>query len=241
MFRTNLDGPARRAPSAALYWKENVGNSSDSLTVQASGSHCAWSSATGQTFDDLGFVAPGTGCYGYTERAVAPLLRGGFNFGDGTPYNGIDQYKDTSPADRNTEHKSIFGQVEYEVTADVTAIFEGRYNDETVEAVGPQFLDPLASGGPGQLEPLRLLLPALHRRLHVRPGAHQRATGRDPGTQPTARRPVLQPGGLRELVRRWSPDGTSTSVRHPAAERLGAAHRSARPPDPPDSPTPGRN
>ncbi len=152
MFRTNLDGPWQ-GTLGGLYWKENVGNTSNSLTVQGSGSHCAWSSADGNTFDDLLFVAPGTGCYGYTERAVAPLMRGGFNFGDGSPYDGIAQYKDPSPADRNTDHKSIFGQVEYALTPDLTAIFEGRYNDETVEAVGPQFLDPLASGGPGSWNP----------------------------------------------------------------------------------------
>ncbi len=151
-FRTNLDGPAQGI-IGALYWKENVGNSSDSITGQASGSHCAWSSASGLTFDEQGLVQPGTGCYGYSERAIAPLLRGGFNFGDGTPFNGIAQYKDKSPADRNTEHKSIFGEISYEITPGVTATFEGRYSDETVEAVGPQFLYPLASGGPGSWNP----------------------------------------------------------------------------------------
>lgn len=152
MFRTNYDGPVQ-ATLGGLYWQEDVGNVSDSLTIQASGNHCAWSSLSGLTFDDFGFVEPGTGCYGYTERAVAPLVRGGFNFGDGTPYAGIGQYKDPSPADRNTEHQSLFGQIEYEVTPGVKAIFEGRYNVETVEAVGPQFLDPEASGGPGSWNP----------------------------------------------------------------------------------------
>ena len=152
MFRTDLDGPVQ-GTVGALYWKENVGNQSDSLTVQASGNHCAWSSGTGLTFDDLGLAAPGTGCYGYTERAVAPLLRGGFNFSDGTPYDGVAQYKDMSPADRNTEHKSVFGLVDWEVAPDVHAIFEGRYSKERVEVVGPQFLDPLASGGPGSWNP----------------------------------------------------------------------------------------
>ncbi|MDH5276034.1 MAG: TonB-dependent receptor plug domain-containing protein, partial [Gammaproteobacteria bacterium] len=95
MYRTNLDGPLQLT-AGGLYWQEDVGNSSDSLTIQASGSHCAWASATGLTFDDFGFVAPGTGCYGYTERAAAPLMRGGFNFADGTPYDGIAQYKDLS-------------------------------------------------------------------------------------------------------------------------------------------------
>ncbi|MBN8280592.1 MAG: TonB-dependent receptor [Gammaproteobacteria bacterium] len=152
MLRTNLEG-AWQGTLGALYWKENVGNVSNSLTVQGSGSHCAWSSGSGQDFGDLGLVDPQTACYGYTERAVAPLMRGGFNFTDGSPYNGIDQYKDPSPADRNTEHKSVFGMLEYEATDDVKLTFEGRYNRETVEAVGPQFLDPLASGGPGSWNP----------------------------------------------------------------------------------------
>jgi len=152
MYRTNLDGPLQ-VTAGALYWQEDVGNSSDSFTVQASGSHCAWASATGLTFDDFGFVAPGTGCYGYTERAAAPLMRGGFNFANGEPYEGIGQYKDSSPADRNTEHESLFGMLEYEVNDSVKAIFEGRMNWETVEAVGPQFLDPTASGGPGSWNP----------------------------------------------------------------------------------------
>ena len=115
MFRTNYEGPLQ-ATLGGLFWKEDVDNASDSLTIQGSGSHCAWSSATGETFDTLGFVAPGTGCYGYTERAVAPLLRGGFNFGDGSAYNGIGQYKEVSPADRNTEHRSFFGMVEYDIS-----------------------------------------------------------------------------------------------------------------------------
>jgi len=152
MLQTSLDGPLQ-GTIGALYWREDVDNTSNSLTIQGSGSHCAWSSATGDTFGDLLFVDPQTACYGYTERAVAPLLRGGFNFGDGSLYQGISQYKDPSPADRNTEHKSIFGQVEYELAEGVKLTFEGRYNDEDVEAIGPQFLDPIASGGPGSWNP----------------------------------------------------------------------------------------
>lgn len=153
MFRSKFDGPVQ-VTLGGLYWQEDVGNTGDSLTIQGSGSHCAWASATGITFDDLGFVEPGTGCYGYTERAVAPLLRGGFNFGDGTPYPGINGYpRDKNPADRNTEHRSIFGMLEYNLTTDLKATFEGRYSTETVEVIGPTFLDPNASGGPGSWNP----------------------------------------------------------------------------------------
>lgn len=153
MFRSKFDGPVQ-VTLGGLYWKENVGNTGNDLTIQASGSHCAWASATGVTFDDLAFVEPGTGCYGYTERAVAPLMRGGFNFGDGTPYLGMDHYhRDLNPADRNTEHRSIFGMLEWSLTDDLKATFEGRYSAETVEVVGPTFLDPQASGGPGSWNP----------------------------------------------------------------------------------------
>ncbi|MEZ5564994.1 MAG: TonB-dependent receptor [Gammaproteobacteria bacterium] len=152
MFRSKFDGPVQ-ATVGGLYWREDVGNSSNNLTIQGSGSHCAWSSSTGITFDDLQFVAPGTGCYGYTERAVAPLIRGGFQFANGDMYNGLAQYKDTSPGDRNTEHRSVFGMLEYAVTDSVKATFEGRYSVETVSVVGPQFLDPTASGGPGSWNP----------------------------------------------------------------------------------------
>ncbi len=152
MFRTKFDGPLQ-ATVGGLFWKENVGNDSFSMTIQGSGSHCAWSSVTGATFDDLEFVAPGTGCYGYTERAVAPLIRGGFNFANGDKYNGIGNFREASPADRNTEHRSIFGMLEYEITDSLKATFEGRFNSETVQVVGPQFLDPQASGGPGSWNP----------------------------------------------------------------------------------------
>ncbi|MCL4720457.1 MAG: TonB-dependent receptor [Gammaproteobacteria bacterium] len=153
-LRTSFDGPWNGI-IGGLYWKEDVKTPTESLTLQASGSHCAWASGTGQTFDDLALVAPGTGCYGYSERATAPLVRGGFNFGNGETYGGIREYieQNRSPADRNTEHKSIFGEVNYEFTPGVTATFEGRYNEETVEGVGPQFLYPLASGGPGSWNP----------------------------------------------------------------------------------------
>jgi len=144
LFRTNYDGPVQ-ATLGMLYWEEDVGNLSDSVTIQGSGSHCAWNSINGGILD----VVPGQGCYGYTERAVAPMMRGGFNFTDGTPYAGIGQFKDQSPADRNTEHKSAFGMLEFEMLTSVKLTLEGRLNQETVDVVGPRFFDPDASGGPG--------------------------------------------------------------------------------------------
>jgi outer membrane receptor protein involved in Fe transport len=159
MYRTNFDGPTQLTVGA-LYWDEEVDNDTYSLTLQGSGSHCAWSSVTGQTFEELGLFdtrpdLAGTACYGYSERAVAPLARGGFNFTSGEQYNGISQYVQDaeSPADRDTDHRSLFGMVEYEFTDSIKGTFEGRYSVETVDVTGPVFLDPNASGGPGSWVP----------------------------------------------------------------------------------------
>ncbi len=159
MYRTNFEGPAQLT-LGALYWNEKVENDTYSLTLQGSGSHCAWSSATGQTFDDIGLLDGnpnyvGTSCYGYSERAVAPLARGGFNFTDGTTYNGIQGYVNdaVSPADRDTDHRSLFGMLEYGFTNSIKGTFEGRYSVENVKVTGPLFLDPNASGGPGSWVP----------------------------------------------------------------------------------------
>ena len=93
MYRTNLDGPTQLTVGA-LYWDEEVDNDTYSMTLQASGSHCAWNSVTGQTFEEIGLFdarpdLTGTSCYGYSERAVAPLARGGFNYTDG---NDLQRY-----------------------------------------------------------------------------------------------------------------------------------------------------
>jgi hypothetical protein len=159
MYRTNFDGPTQLTVGA-LYWDEEVDNDTYSVTLQGSGSHCAWSSVTGQTFEELGLFdtrpdLAGTSCYGYSERAVAPLARGGFNFTDGNPYNGIQGYMQdaVTPADRDTDHRSLFGMVEYEFTDSIKGTFEGRYSVETVDVTGPLFLDPNASGGPGSWVP----------------------------------------------------------------------------------------
>ena len=158
-YRTNFDGPAQ-ITVGALYWHEDVENDTYSTTLQASGSHCAWSSITGQSFEQLGLFdarpdMTGTSCYGYSERAIAPLALGGFNYTDGTTYNGINGYIQdaVTPADRDTSHRSLFGMVEYELTSSVKGIFEGRYNVESVDVKGPVFLDPNASGGPGSWVP----------------------------------------------------------------------------------------
>jgi outer membrane receptor protein involved in Fe transport len=161
MYRTNFDGPTQ-VTVGALYWNEEVDNDTYSMTLQGSGSHCAWLSGSGLSFDENDmFMNPprpdlvGTSCYGYSERAVAPLARGGFNYTDGNPYNGIQGYMQdaVTPADRDTDHRSLFGMVEYEFTSSIKGTFEGRYSVETVDVTGPLFLDPNASGGPGSWVP----------------------------------------------------------------------------------------
>ncbi len=146
-FETNFDG-AVNMTLGALYWKENIGNDSRSLTIQASGSHCTWTSAGGAVIP----LVPGFSCPGYTETAAAPFLAG-FAFADGSGdyFEGATALAESksSPVDRNTEHASVYGLVEIDFAENWSLTLEGRYNQETVEAVGPVFLDPGAAGGPG--------------------------------------------------------------------------------------------
>lgn len=133
---TSFDAPVN-GTLGALYWKEKVNNRSRSITGQASGSHCMWGSQTGV----LNPIGLDDGCTGYTETPGAPYQA------------AADPYRSKSPADRDTEHWSIYGQLDFEITDNWTLSFEGRYNDEKVEAHGPIFYDLGASGGPGGLNP----------------------------------------------------------------------------------------
>ena len=63
------------------------------------------------------------------------------------------EYRASSPADRDTEHKSIYGALDLELAERWTLGLEGRYNRENVDVEGPLFYDPGASGGPGGLNP----------------------------------------------------------------------------------------
>lgn len=140
-FRTEFDGPIN-ITLGGLYWAEDVKNDSFSNPIQAAGSYCFFFSQTGGPF--------GPGCAGWTDFPVQPLIAGGFDFLDGTPYDGIQQYRQQpSPADRDTRHRSIYGMLEFDMTDSVTLTAEGRWSVETVAARGPRFLFPGANGGPG--------------------------------------------------------------------------------------------
>lgn len=135
-FTTTLDGPLN-GTIGGLYWTEEVDNTSQSITAQGSGTHCFWNSVTGQ----LNPVDANDGCTGYTDTPVAPYQVGAAPF------------RRPSPADRETDHWSVYGSIDVQFLETWTLTFEGRYNDEDVRVDGPIFFDPGASGGPGGLNP----------------------------------------------------------------------------------------
>ena len=116
-----------------LYWSEQVDNLSNSITTQASGSHCFWNSENGQLFeiDDA--------CTGYTEAPAAPYLA------------AASPFRPSHPTRPGPEHMSIYGALDIELSDTWTLSFEGRYNKENVDVYGPIFYEPDAGGGPGGL------------------------------------------------------------------------------------------
>jgi outer membrane receptor protein involved in Fe transport len=135
-FATKLDGPVNGI-FGINYWEEQVDNGSVSITAESSGSHCFWNSAQG-TINPIGIQ---DGCTGYTDTPVAPYQYGA------TPF------RDPNPSDRDTEHWSVYGTLDFEIAESWRLTTEGRYNQEDVTVFGPVFLDPGASGGPGGLNP----------------------------------------------------------------------------------------
>ena len=135
-FSTTLDGPVN-GTIGGLYWTEEVDNTSVSITAQGSGTHCFWNSVTGQ----LNPVDATDGCTGYTDTPIAPYQAGAAPF------------RRPSPADRETDHWSVYGNIDFEFMENWTLTLEGRYNDEDVLVDGPIFFDPGSSGGPGGLNP----------------------------------------------------------------------------------------
>ena len=135
-YATDLDGPVNLSVGMQ-YWDEDVDNASRSITGQASGSHFTWTSGTENCFPLTG----GDDCPGYTETNIHPYQQAAF------------PYRPESPADRDTEHNSFYGVVDWSVAETLTFTFEGRYSEEEVEVEGPIFYDSGASGGPGGLNP----------------------------------------------------------------------------------------
>jgi len=129
---TNFDGPTN-GTLGALFWQEKVDNRSTSITTQASGSHCFWNSQNGEPFNLM------NGCTGYTATPAAPYLL------------AASPFRQEHPTDRDTEHYSIYGSLDFEFAENWTLGFEGRYNHEEVDVYGPTFLEPGAGGGPGGL------------------------------------------------------------------------------------------
>ncbi|NND36208.1 MAG: TonB-dependent receptor, partial [Gammaproteobacteria bacterium] len=135
-FATTFDAPIN-GMIGALYWTEEVENDSQSITSQASGTHCFWNSL----FGTLNPVMADDGCTGYTDTPVAPYQAAAAPF------------RPPSPANRETDHWSIYGNLDFDFAENWTLGFEGRYNNEDVRVDGPIFFDPGASGGPGGLNP----------------------------------------------------------------------------------------
>lgn len=132
-YATSFDGPIDLT-FGGQYWHEEVDNDSRSITSQASGSHCFWNS-------DIGVVLPGDFCPGYTETGALAYQRAAFPF------------RPESPADRETDHWSVYGMLEWQLAETWNLTLEGRYSAEEVDVTGPIFYDPDASGGPGGLNP----------------------------------------------------------------------------------------
>ncbi len=133
---TSLDGPVN-GTLGALYWSEKVDNGSNSITTQASGSHCMWGSQTG-VLNPIGLT---DGCTGFTATPVAPYQQ------------AAAEFRATSPADRDTEHYSVYGSLDFDFAENWTLAVEGRYNREKVDVFGPIFYQPGVGGGPGGLNP----------------------------------------------------------------------------------------
>jgi len=146
-YTTRFEGPLN-VTLGGQYWEEDIENDSLSLTFQASGSHCAWLSPIGFTFEQL-FGEPANSCYGYTETPIQPFVGGGLMFGDGDIWEGVRPYNNPNPVNRNTEHWSIYGMLEFEMSPTVSLTLAGRYNREVITVEGPIFYDPDAGGGPG--------------------------------------------------------------------------------------------
>ncbi len=136
-YATDFEGPLNLSVGGQ-YWHEDVDNDSKSITGQGSGSHCFWNSAAG-------IPLPGIddSCPGYTETSILPYQQAASDFRSGV----------ASPANRETDHYSFYGVVDFEFAPTWTLSLEGRFSWEEIDVAGPLPYDPGASGGPGGLNP----------------------------------------------------------------------------------------
>ena len=151
-YTTSLDGPVNMT-MGATYWRENVSSQSRSLTAQANGSYCFYSSVSPNLDNAPGNFPFNPACPGYTELPAQQFVGpGGISFADPNEtavYNGIKEYTRDSPVGRDTDHRSLYGLIEYKATELTTLTFEGRLNHEELEVTGPVFWNTAATGGPG--------------------------------------------------------------------------------------------
>ena len=125
-MRPNLDGPVNFTVGG-LYWKEDVEQTEDSVTV---------SPAYFRGFP------PGPPRDILFPTAASVLLDGA-----GSGIDTLPRFKS-----RDTEHWSIYGLVDWDITDALTLTLEARYVDEEITNVGPECLpgrnrDPDGSGG----------------------------------------------------------------------------------------------
>lgn len=129
------------------FWRERVDNSARSLTLFAGNSHCFYGSANPTDANAAAFVTyTGNPCPGYTGLPIAPFAAGGaFAFGDGTPYNGIGEFVEPYDITRDTDHRSIYGNLDIKLTDRLTLALEGRWSYEELDVTGPILLNPAAT------------------------------------------------------------------------------------------------
>ncbi len=151
-YQTNFDGPVNMT-IGATYWEEDVTNQGRSLSMQANGSYCFYSTSGEGLNNAPGLFPFNPACPGYTELPIQQFVGpGGISFADpeeSAVYNGIEKYTRDSPIDRNTDHRSIYGLIDIKATENTTVTLEGRYSHEELEVLGPVFWNSLATGGPG--------------------------------------------------------------------------------------------
>lgn len=145
-YVTEFDGPVNVA-IGGNYWKEKVENDSLSLTMQAGNSTCFYSSNVPGNADQASFVTfTGNPCPGYTSVPIQAFVGGGqFTFGNGEPYEGIGEYLRSYEIGRDTDHRSIYGNIDIKMTERLSLSLEGRWSYETLDVTGPVFLNPAAS------------------------------------------------------------------------------------------------
>ena len=112
-FASALDGPVQFT-IGALYSNEEVDQSDQNHYATAGGSLCI-----------LSPFIPDPPCYGFTGTAVQPLL------------SSVHAAKPINTTERETDHLSAFGSLQWDLAEDVLMTLDLRYVDEEVTLTGP--------------------------------------------------------------------------------------------------------